>query len=48
MDLQNFNTEDVTDMSLMFILCRNLEEINFGNFNTSKVTNMEGILKIAN
>ena len=44
-DLSNFNTEDVTDMSLMFINCFNLEEINFGNFKTSKVTNMEGMFE---
>lgn len=44
-DLSNFNTEDVTDMSLMFINCLNLEEIEFGNFKTSKVTNMEGMFE---
>ena len=44
-DLSNFNSEDVTDMSLMFINCINLEEIKFGNFKTSKVTNMEGMFE---
>ena len=43
-DFSNFNSKEVTDMSLLFNLCTGLENITFGNnFNTSKVTNMNGL-----
>ena len=39
-NLFNFNTGDMTDMSFIFNCCKSLRKINFDNFNTSKVTNM--------
>ena len=39
-DLSNFNTNNVTDMSLMFYKCSSLKELNLNNFNTNNVTNM--------
>ena len=36
----NFNTSNVTDMSLMFYYCSSLTSLNLSNFNTSNVTNM--------
>jgi len=41
LDLSGFNTENVTDMQLMFVGCASLTSITFGpNFKTDKVTNM--------
>ena len=40
LDLGNFDTSGVTDMSRMFLDCRNLVELNLSNFDTSKVTDM--------
>ena len=40
-DLSNFDTSKVKDMSYMFNNCENLEKIIFGNINTSLVENME-------
>ncbi len=37
---ENFNTENVTDMSFMFYNCSSLTSFNLSNFNTSNVTNM--------
>ena len=37
---ENFNTENVTDMSWMFYSCSGLTSLNLSNFNTSNVTNM--------
>ena len=42
-DLSKFYTEKVDNMANMFKYCYNLEKINFGNMDTSKVTNMEGL-----
>ena len=39
-DLTNFNTENLNDMSSMFNGCLNLKQITFGNINTAGVTNM--------
>ena len=39
-DLSNFDTLEITDMTFMFIDCWSLTSINFSNFNTSKVTSM--------
>ena len=39
-DLSNFNTQNVTDMSWMFSWCSSLTNINLSNFNTQNVTNM--------
>ena len=36
----NLNTENVTDMSSMFLGCRNLTSLDVSKFNTSKVTDM--------
>ena len=40
LDLSNFNTNNVTDMSWMFYSCRSLKELNLFNFNTNNVTDM--------
>ena len=40
LNLTNFNTENVTDMSWMFYGCSALESLNLTNFNTAKVTHM--------
>ena len=39
-NLSNFNTNNVNDMSLMFSGCSSLKELNLSNFNTNNVTNM--------
>jgi len=39
-NLSNFNTQNVTDMSNMFNGCKSLTNINLSNFNTQNVTNM--------
>ena len=39
-DLSNFDTSQVTDMSYMFFYMSNLTVLNLSNFNTSNVTNM--------
>ena len=40
LDLSNFNTFKVTDMSYMFSNMSNLTSLNLSNFDTSQVTNM--------
>ena len=40
LNLKNFNTNNVTDMSYMFSHCSSLEELNLTNFNTNNVTDM--------
>ena len=39
-NLSNFNTQNVTDMSCMFSHCSSLTNINLSKFNTQNVTNM--------
>ena len=39
-----FNTENVTNISFMFLHCENLEKINL-NFNTENVINMHGVFE---
>ena len=39
-NLSNFNTHNVTNMSGMFFECYSLTNINLFNFNTQNVTNM--------
>ena len=39
-NLNNFNTNNVTNMSYMFYGCSSLKELNLNNFNTYNVTNM--------
>ena len=40
LNLNNFNTNNVTDMECMFYGCSSLKKLNLNNFNTNKVTNM--------
>ena len=35
LNLNNFNTNNVTDMSYMFYGCSSLKELNLNNFNTN-------------
>ena len=42
-DLSNFKTKEVADMSYMFYFCTNLKEINLSNLNTENVTNMSNM-----
>ena len=39
-DLSNFNTQNVNNMSYMFSRCYSLTNIDLSNFNTQNVTNM--------
>ena len=39
-NLSNFNTNNVTNMSYMFSECSSLKDLNLSNFNTTNVTNM--------
>ena len=41
-DVSNFNTSKVTDMSLMFEYCRNITTLDLRNFDTSHCTNLFG------
>ena len=43
LNLNNFNTNNVTNMSWMFYGCSSLKELNLYNFNTNNVTSMEGM-----
>ena len=40
LDLKNFNTQNVTDMSGMFYGCKALTSLDLQHFNTKKVTDM--------
>ena len=40
LDLSNFNTKNVNDMSFMFSFCKNLKSLDLTNFNTENVNNM--------
>ena len=40
LNLNNFNTNNVTNMEHMFSGCSSLKELNLINFNTNNVTNM--------
>ena len=42
-DLSEFNSDNVIDMSKMFYYCTKLEEIIFGNLDTSNVVNMDSM-----
>lgn len=44
LDLNNFNTSNVANMSWMFYKCTNLETLDISSFNTSKVTYCFGML----
>ena len=45
LDLSNFNTSNVTDMSYMFQRCTSLENLNISNFNMDKVKNTNGMFE---
>ena len=38
LNLNNFNTNNVTNMGGMFFRCSSLKELNLNNFNTNNVT----------
>ena len=40
LNLNNFNTNNVTNMRCMFDGCTSLKELNLNNFNTNNVTDM--------
>ena len=40
LNLSNFNTNNVNNMSGMFYKCSTLKELNLSNFNTNNVINM--------
>lgn len=42
---ENLNTENMTKMSYMFFLCRNLSSLDLTNFNTGNVTDMWGMFE---
>ena len=42
---ENLNTENMTNMSYMFFLCRNLSSLDLTNFNTGNVTEMWGMFE---
>ena len=44
-DLSNFDTEDITNISYIFYGCNELENINFTNFTTYNVTEMSHLFK---
>ena len=41
LDLSNFNSQNVSNMSYMFCCCFSLKNLNLSNFNTGNVTNMK-------
>ena len=41
LDLSNFKTQEIIDISSMFNSCISLKELNLSNFNTTNVTNMQ-------
>ena len=43
LNLNNFNTNNVTDMSVMIDGCSSLKELNPNNFNTNNVTDMRSM-----
>ena len=43
--IENLNTENVTNMSYMFVKCKALTSLNLTSFNTEKVTDMQGMFK---
>ena len=44
-DLENFDTSNVIDISRMFKDCKNLKYLNISNFNTENVINFSGFLE---
>ena len=48
LDLSNFNTQNVTDMSNMFSGCKSLISLDLSNFNTQNVTDMSNMFSGCN
>ena len=48
LDVSNFNTQNVTNMSSMFAYCNGLTSLDVSNFNTENVTNMEAMFSGCN
>ena len=46
--IENLNTENVTNMGVMFCGCQNLSSLDLTNFNTGNVTNMTGMFGYCN
>ena len=47
LDLSNFDTSNVTDMSWMFNMCRKIKEIKgLNKFNKNKIENMNSMFKL--
>ena len=44
LDLSNFNTSNITDLSIMFQECFELKFLDISNFNTKNIKNMEWML----
>ena len=44
-NLSNFNSENITDMSYMFNRCKNVTKINLSNFNTKNINKMIGMFQ---
>lgn len=44
-DLSDYDTTYIADMSLMFSSCSSLKELNVSNFNTRRVVDMYGVFK---
>lgn len=47
LDLSNFDSSYVTNLSHMFTQCYELEEVNLSSFDTSKVTDMERMFRFS-
>ena len=45
LNLNNFNTNNVTNMRCMFLGCSSLKELNLNRFNTNNVTDMSYMFK---
>ena len=43
LDLSNFDTHNITNMSFMFFYCQNLKSLNLSNFKTKSVVDMNGM-----
>ena len=43
LDVSNWDTSNVTDMSRVFVDCSKIENLDVSNWNTSKVTSMYGL-----
>ena len=48
LNLSNFNTRKVTNMSSMFCYCYSLTNLNLENFNTKNIAHMNGMFKGCN